>query len=120
MSAPEIVPSVTIQHTVAARVAIVQGSVGRVGVLVNGQILPLGNVLLGNARIVGSVGCVTRLVGNDSHSLDTNHALQGQVGLVANSTGQYLLKRDGLVQLTPEIQQSHRLRFGWLGTGHPR
>lgn len=83
-----IITSVTIQHTVAARVAIVQGSVGRAGVLVNGQILPLGNVLLGNARIIGCVGCVARLVSNDSHSLNTNHALQCQVGLVANGTGQ--------------------------------
>jgi hypothetical protein len=43
---------------------------------------------MGNTRVVGSIGRVTSLLSNDGHGLDTDHSLQGQVGLVANPVGQ--------------------------------
>lgn len=56
----------------------------RVGVLGNGQVLPLGNVVVGDAGIIGGIVAVAGQVGNDRHGLDPDHALQGQVGLIAN------------------------------------
>lgn len=73
--------------TVAAQVAVAQRGVRRVCILVNGQILPLGNVVVGNARIVGGIRSVTSLVCNNGHGLDTDHSLQSQVGLIPKWRG---------------------------------
>lgn len=59
-----------------------------IGVLGNCQVLPLGNVIVGDAGEVGGIVAVAGQVGDDGHGLDTDHALQGQVGLVANHAGQ--------------------------------
>ena len=72
----------------AARVAVTQSGVWRGSILVNGQVLPIGDVIMGDARIIGSVGSMASLLSNDSHGLDADHALQSQVGLIANHTGQ--------------------------------
>lgn len=71
----------------ASGVAVRQGRSGRVLILGNGQVLPLSDVVFGNARVIGSVSGVTSLVGNDCHSLNTDHALECEVGLVSNTTG---------------------------------
>lgn len=83
--------------------------------------LPLGNVVMGDTGIVGGIGSVAGLVGNDSHSLNGNHTLQSQVGLVSNhsQSGSTGLKLKRIV-LTPEIQQSHPLRSGLPGTAPRR
>jgi hypothetical protein len=39
---------------------------------------------MGYSSIVGSIGRVAGLLCNYGHGLDTDHSLQGQVGLVAN------------------------------------
>lgn len=54
--------------------------------MVDTQSLPLGNVVMGDAGIVGGIGGVAGLVGNDSHGLNGNHTLQSQVGLVSNQS----------------------------------
>lgn len=76
-----------LQLTVTAGITVRQSSMGRGDFLVDGQVLPFIHVIMGNSRIVGSIGCVASLLGNDGHGLDTNHPLEGQVGLVANHIG---------------------------------
>lgn len=68
----------------ASGVTVGQGRSGRVLILGNSQVLPLSDVVFGDARVIGSIGGVASLVGNDSHGLNTDHALQCEVGLVAN------------------------------------
>lgn len=77
------------RFTMAAVIPIGQGGMGGIGVLGNAQRLPLGNVVVGDAGIIGGVVTVAGQVGNDRHGLDTNHALESQVGLVANYASQY-------------------------------
>jgi hypothetical protein len=71
----------------ASGIAIRQGRSWWVRILGDGQILPLGDVAMGDVGVLISVIGVTGLVSNDGHSLDTNHAFEGKVGLVANCTG---------------------------------
>jgi hypothetical protein len=72
---------------VASGVAVRQGRSGRVCTLGNSQVLPLSDVVFGDSRVIGSVSSVTSLVGNDCHGLNTNHALECEIGLVANQSG---------------------------------
>lgn len=67
----------------------------RVGVLRNAQVLPFLDVLVSNARIVGGILAVAGHVGNDRHGLDTDHALQSEVGLVSNGTSQSQTRKRG-------------------------
>lgn len=76
--------------TMAGVVSIGQSGMRWVGVLGNAQVLPLGNVIVGNAGEVGRIVAVAGQVGNDGHGLDTDHALQSEVGLVANHASQSL------------------------------
>jgi hypothetical protein len=43
---------------------------------------------MGNTRVIGSIFSVAGSFGNDSHSLNSNNALESQVGLVSNYAGQ--------------------------------
>lgn len=71
----------------ASGVAVRQCRSGRVRILGNSQVLPLSDIVFGDARVIGSIGGVASLVGNDSHGLNTDHALECEVGLVANHAG---------------------------------
>lgn len=74
--------------TMAVGVPVGERGMRRVGVLGNTQVLPFANVVVSNAGIVGGILTVTGQVGNDRHGLDTDHALQSEVGLVSNHPGQ--------------------------------
>jgi len=50
---------------------------------------------VGEAGIVGGVVAVAGQVGNDRHGLDTNHALESQVGLIANHASQSFWSGNG-------------------------
>lgn len=71
----------------ASGVAVRQGGMWWVSILGNSQVLPLSDVVTGDAREISSVGGVASLVGNDCHGLNTDHALDREVGLVANYAG---------------------------------
>lgn len=89
-------------------ITIRQSGMGRCHILVDGQGLPFVDVIVGNSRIVGRIDRVAGLLCNDGHGLDSDHSLQGQVGLVAN---RWLVTETGPKKeflLTPKIQQSHR------------
>lgn len=87
-----------------------------VGVLGNGQVLPLGNVVVSNAGEVGCIVAVAGQVGNDGHGLNTDHALQGQVGLVANHAGQSVDRRkiDSLYSRQRPSEIVRRDLVGWI------
>lgn len=53
-------------------------------VIVEAKSLPLGDEVAGNGAVVGSSSGVTSQVGDNRHGLDTNHTLEGKVGLVTN------------------------------------
>lgn len=76
-----------LQLTVTIRITVRQSSVGRGDSLIDSQSLPFVHVIIGDSRVIGSIGCMTGLLGNDGHGLDTDHSLQGQVGLIANHVG---------------------------------
>jgi hypothetical protein len=42
---------------------------------------------MSNTREIGNIFSVAGSIGNDSHSLNANHALESQVGLVSNYAG---------------------------------
>lgn len=55
----------------------------------NSKVLPLGDVVMSDTRVIGSIFSVAGAFSNDRHSLNTDHALEGQVGLISNYAGQF-------------------------------
>ncbi len=68
--------------------AVVEGRVWRVGVVRDAEVLPLGDVAVGDGGVVGAVGGVAGEVGDDGHGFDANHAFEGQVGLVGEGASE--------------------------------
>ena len=76
-----------VQEAVGVVGTVVEGRVWRVGVMRDAEVLPLSDVVVGGGGVIGAVGGVAGQVGDDGHGLDSNHALESQIGLVGEGAG---------------------------------